>query len=81
MDELISLVIIVFLVVAGIRLLTAPLHLLMKLAVNAALGLLALWLVNMLPGVSLGLNLVNALIVGIFGMPGLILLILLHWIL
>ena len=81
MDELISVVIIVFLVVAGIRLLTAPLHLLMKLAVNAALGLLALWLVNMLPGVSLGLNLVNALIVGIFGLPGLILLILLHWIL
>ncbi|MBR4211424.1 MAG: pro-sigmaK processing inhibitor BofA family protein [Oscillibacter sp.] len=81
MDELISLVIIVFLVVAGIRLITAPLHLLMKLAVNAALGLLALWLVNMLPGISLGLNLVNALIVGIFGMPGLVLLILLHWIL
>ncbi len=81
MDELISVVIIVFLVVAGIRILTAPLHLLMKLAVNAALGLLALWLVNMLPGVSLGLNLVNALIVGIFGLPGLILLILLHWIL
>ncbi len=81
MDELISVVIIVFLVVAGIRLLTAPLRLAMKLAVNAALGLLALWLVNMLPGVSLGLNLVNALIVGIFGMPGLVLLILLHWIL
>ena len=81
MNELIGVVIIVFLVVALARLLTAPLRLAIKLAVNAALGLLALWLVNMLPGVALGLNLVNALIVGIFGLPGLILLILLHWIL
>ena len=81
MNELIGVVIIVFLVVALARLLTAPLRLAIKLAVNAALGLLALWLVNMLPGVALGLNLVNALIVGIFGLPGLILLILLQWIL
>ncbi|MBQ6987168.1 MAG: pro-sigmaK processing inhibitor BofA family protein [Oscillibacter sp.] len=81
MNELIGVVIIVFLVVALLRLLTAPLRLAVKLAVNAGLGLLALWLVNMLPGVALGLNLVNALIVGIFGLPGLILLILLQWIL
>ena len=84
MNQLVSLVIVVFLLVALARILSAPLRLALKLLVNAASGLVALWLVNLLSGVTgiyLGLNLVNALIVGIFGLPGLILLILLHWIL
>ena len=81
MNELVSVVIIVFLLVALARILSAPLRLAVKLLVNAASGLVALWLVNLIPGISLGLNIVNALIVGIFGLPGLVLLILLKWVL
>ena len=84
MNQFVSLVIVVFLLVALARILSAPLRLALKLLVNAASGLVALWLVNLLSGVTgiyLGLNLVNALIVGIFGLPGLVLLILLQWVL
>ena len=84
MNQLVSLVIVVFLLVALARILSAPLRLALKLLVNAASGLVALWLVNLLSGVTgiyLGLNLVNALIVGVFGLPGLVLLILLQWVL
>lgn len=80
MAELFALIVMVFLVVAVVRLLTAPLRLALKLVVNAVCGLLALFLVNLLApvtGVYLGLNLLNALVVGILGLPGLVLLILL----
>lgn len=84
LSNLLSLVVVVFLLVALARIFTAPLRLALKLLVNAASGLVALWLVNLLSGLTgvyLGLNLVNALIVGIFGLPGLVLLILLQWVL
>lgn len=61
----------------------APLRLLMKVALNTLLGLGALLLLNAttaLTGLSLGLNLFNALVVGILGVPGLGLLLLVQWI-
>lgn len=84
MSELLSILIVAFLIVVLIRILSAPLRLVMKLLANAVSGLVALFLVNLLApvtGVYLGLNLVNALIVGIFGLPGLVLLILAKWVL
>ena len=63
-----------------IQLFKKPIKLLLKLACNTAIGYIALLLVNKfgaLIGVSLGLNWVNALIIGVFGYPGLILLLLL----
>jgi len=83
-STLLGCVLVVFLLVAVARIISAPLRLAIKLLVNAASGLIALWLVNLLSGITgiyLGLNLVNALIVGIFGLPGLVLLILLKWVL
>ncbi|MBQ9521498.1 MAG: pro-sigmaK processing inhibitor BofA family protein [Oscillospiraceae bacterium] len=77
-------VLIVFLLVAVVRILSAPLRLALKLLLNTVSGFVALWLVNLLSGVTgvyLGLNVVNALIVGVFGLPGLVLLILLKWVL
>ena len=84
MNELLTVALIVFLFLALTRIFTAPLRLVLKLLVNAASGRIALWLVNLLAPIThvyLGMNLVNALIVGIFGLPGLVLLILLKWIL
>lgn len=81
---LLSAAVVIFLLVALARILSAPLRLALKLLVNTASGLIALWLVNLLApitGVYLGLNVVNGLIVGIFGLPGLVLLILAQWVL
>ena len=77
-------VLIVFLLVAVARILSAPLRLAIKLLLNTVSGFIALWLVNLLSGVTgvyLGMNVANALIVGVFGLPGLVLLILLKWVL
>ncbi|MBQ9460119.1 MAG: pro-sigmaK processing inhibitor BofA family protein [Oscillospiraceae bacterium] len=63
-----------------IRLFSAPLRLALKVLLNTLLGFAALFLLNQaspLTGFSLGLNLFNALIIGILGVPGLVLLALL----
>ena len=67
-----------------IRIFSAPLRLAMKILCNTILGFGALWLVQLTApwtGISLGVNLLNALIVGILGLPGLLLLILVQWVL
>ena len=68
-------------VLAVLRLFSAPLKLTLKLLVNTLLGFALLWLLSVtgLPaGLSLGLNLFNALAVAVLGVPGLGLLILLR---
>lgn len=65
------------------RVLAAPLRALGRAAVNTALGLAALALLHAtrtLTGFPLGLNLLNALVVGVLGLPGVGLLLLLQWI-
>lgn len=65
-----------------IQLFKKPIKLLLKLACNTLIGYIALLLVNKfgaLIGISLGINWVNALIIGVFGYPGLILLLLLKY--
>lgn len=64
--------------------LAAPLRALARVLLNTALGLAALALLHAtraLTGFSLGLNLFNALVVGVLGIPGIGLLLLLQWIL
>ena len=73
----------IFLVWLLIKLFKKPIKLMLKLACNTAIGYIALLLVNKfggLIGISLGLNWVNALIIGVFGYPGLILLLLLKYV-
>lgn len=63
--------------------LSAPLKLALRVVLNTLLGLGALLLVNAttsFTGLSLGINLFNALTVGILGVPGLGLLFLLQWV-
>lgn len=57
---------------------------LFRLALRSSAWLAALWLfsqVGQLIGVRLGVNLVNALVLGILGAPGLGLLLMLQWML
>ena len=73
-----------FLLVALIRVFSVPLKVTLKLLANTLLGFGVLWLVNRtaaLTGISLGLNLWNALTIGILGLPGVVLLLLVQWVL
>ena len=72
-----------FLVVVCLRLFAAPLKLALKVVFNSALGFGALWLLNLtttVTGLSLGLNIFNAAVIGILGVPGFGLL-LVQWVL
>ena len=62
----------------------SPLRLALRLLFNTALGFAALWGLQMTAGITgfaLGLNLWNALVIGVLGLPGLGLLLLVQWVL
>lgn len=72
------------LLIAAARAFSVPFQLLLKAGLNTLLGLAALLLVNATTpytGLSLGLNLFNGLVVGVLGVPGLVLLLLAQWVL
>ena len=73
-----------FLLVATVRLFSAPLKLAVRVLLNAALGFAAMWLLNLTSihtGLSLGLNVFNGIVVGVLGIPGFVLLVLVRWVL
>ena len=66
------------------KLLSFPLKVLWKLIINAILGAVILLLFNLVGGflnLSIPINALNALITGVLGIPGVILLLILQWIL
>lgn len=72
-----------FFIIALLRVFSAPLKLAVKLLVNTLLGFLALWAVNLtagVTGIALGVNVFNALVIGILGLPGFVLLLLVQWV-
>ena len=76
--------VLLFLAGACATLLRKPLKMVLRVALNSALGFGALWLLNAtaaVTGLSLGLNLFNALTIGVLGVPGLGLLLLVKWVL
>ena len=76
--------VILFLAVSILKLFSAPLKIALRVALNSALGFGAVWLLNLttaFTGLSLGLNLFNAVTIGILGIPGLGLLLLMQWVL
>ncbi len=67
-------------VLAAARLFTAPLRMALKLLLNTVLGFVGLFVFNMIGsyiGVTVGVNLLNAVIVAVLGLPGFGLLLLL----
>lgn len=73
----------VLLLLLCVKVLSTPLKLALRAVLNTLLGLGALLLVNAttsITGLSLGINLFNALTVGVLGVPGLGLLFLLQWV-
>lgn len=77
---LISVVIcIIFLLIFG-KILLLPIKKIFKVVLNTGLGALAIFVINTIGtsfGFHIGLNIINALIVGILGIPGAVLLVLL----
>ena len=72
---------IVLAVILVLRLLAKPMKFIFKLLINTLLGFVLLWLLNFFGGglgISLDLTLFNALIVGLLGIPGVLLLLALH---
>ncbi len=72
----------VVLVVAAAKLFTAPMKLALKLGLNTALGFLSLCALNMLgplTGITLGVNLLNSLVIAFLGIPGFALLLIIRW--
>ena len=83
-QKIIAAILAGFFLVALIRIFQTPLRLALKLLVNTLFGFLALWVVNLtagITGIALGLNLWNALVIGILGLPGFVLLLLTQWVL
>jgi len=64
------------------RLFRTPIRLVGRVALNSIVGFAALWLLQLtapVTGFSLGLNVVNTLVIAILGAPGLGLLLLVQW--
>ena len=84
MDQVFVGLMAAFFLLSLLRIFRSPLRLALKVLGNTLFGFLALWGVNLtvaLTGISLGMNLWNALTVGVLGLPGLILLLTLQWVL
>ena len=74
----------VLLLMLFIRIIRLPLKLLAKAALHAAVGYVALFVLNFLGswiGVTLEMNLLNALIAGILGVPGVLILLIVKYVL
>ena len=74
----------VMVALAALLLLHRPLGRLLRLAVRSSVGLAVLALFSSVGhyiGVNLGVNLVNALVLGVLGVPGFGLLLMLQWVL
>lgn len=83
-QKIIAGLLLAFFLITLLRVFQTPLRLALKLLCNTALGFLALWAVNVtasLTGIALGVNLWNALTVGVLGLPGFALLLLVQWVL
>jgi len=79
-----TIVIVGVLLLLSVTLFRRPIKLLLRLAMNTIGGFIMLFVVNFLGqfiGISLGISWFNAVIVGIFGLPGVGLLLILQWLL
>lgn len=74
--------VIALLLLVFIKLFKTPLKIVAKFFINMFLGFITLIIINFLGGfigIGIGINWINAAIVGIFGVPGVALLLLLQW--
>lgn len=76
MENILSLLIPIVLVIVLIRIIMAPMKLIWKLFINSGCGFLCLWLLNSIAGftgIVFPVNVVTILIAGFLGLPGIVL--------
>lgn len=81
-ESIVSLVLVAVAVIVLIKLLSQPIKWIFKLLLNAGLGFVLLFIVNFVGSwvnISIAMTWLNALIVGVFGLPGAAILILANW--
>ena len=73
---------IVLAVILVLRILSKPIRFLFKLLINTVLGFVLLWIINFFGGaigLALEFSLINALVIGLLGIPGVLLLLAIHF--
>ncbi|MFR5683492.1 MAG: pro-sigmaK processing inhibitor BofA family protein [Clostridia bacterium] len=66
-----------------LKILALPMKIIIKLVINGIIGGVIIWLINLIGagfGFVLTLNWITALVVGLLGVPGVIILVILHFI-
>jgi len=84
MENFVSILVPLLLLMLLLKLLVLPIRWFWKIFVNSACGFLCLWLLNSISGFTgllFPINSVTALIAGFLGLPGILLLAVLQWIL
>ena len=84
LNTILLLALAVIVVIVVVRVISAPIRLIFKLLINTVIGFAILFLVNLVGqnfGITLEMNVLHAVIVGIFGVPGVVVLILLKFLL
>ena len=82
LDPKVAAIAIAVLVLLAVFVLSKPIRLILKLLINTGLGFVALILINKFGaqyGISLGVDWVNAVVTGVFGIPGVAALLALKW--
>jgi inhibitor of the pro-sigma K processing machinery len=77
------IIIVAILVLILLIILRKPIKIIFKLILNTVIGFAALFVINYLGafiGISVAINWINAVIVGVLGLPGVALVLLLQWI-
>ena len=80
MDMFVYFLIAMVALVIVVKLFSWPIKMLGKLLLNGLMGAILLWLANLF-GLQIGINAATALIAGFFGVPGVIFLVVLKFIL
>lgn len=82
MENILALIVPVLIAIFVIKLLLSQVKLVWKLAVNSLSGFICLWLLNLasgLTGIVFEINFITALVVGFLGIPGILLLLVFHF--
>ena len=82
MESILAIVVPVVLVILALKLLLTPMKIIWKLALNSLSGFICLWLLNLVSGITgivFEINLLTTLIVGFLGIPGIVLLVIGHF--
>lgn len=83
-SSLLLILVAIGLIALFIRLFRRPLRFVLKILLNGVMGFVALFFFNILGGfigLRLGLNWLNAIVVGVLGLPGVVLLLLIQYLL